>query len=477
MHAKTQRRNEIHVFLCVFASLRAIFFYFHQTLTSMFSRRYISITIIVFIAQIFAVESQIPKKGDAFPLWKEGYLDLHHINTGRGDVAYYIFPDGTTMLFDAGEQDPTDPRTHSARNTMIRPNNSKRAYEWIAHYIKQVAPSTRKLVINYAILSHFHEDHMGSFYQNAPRSAKGNYALTGITGIAELIPVEVLLDRGYPAYNIPYDMKSAAFEERLKANPSSYKYWRTMNNYFSFVNQREKEKLSTGNVLAGSRTQVHMRYASLKFPTFFVRSVKCNGRIWTGNDTTTTEHFPMFRPDDPKTHPTENALSQVITINYGDFVYYTGGDLPGNIGYGQPSWMDMETPVAKAVGAVDIATMDHHGNRDALNEFMVRTLRPRVWIEQVWSSDHPGHEVLIRATTPFLYEGPRDIFATNMMQANRDVIGPLIDRSYKSQQGHILVRVLPGGKSYYVIILDDAVETLQVKDVFGPYEVKSKSKI
>ena len=136
----------------------------------------------------------------------------------------------------------------------------------------------------------------------------------------------------------------------------------------------------------------------------------------------------------------------------------------------------METPVSKAVGRVDIATMDHHGNRDALNEFMVKTLRPRIWIQQVWSSDHPGHEVLIRATTPFLYEGPRDIFATNMLQANKDVIGPLVDRSYKSQQGHIVVRVLPGGKSYYVIILDDTVDSLRVKDVFGPYDVLPKSK-
>jgi hypothetical protein len=105
---------------------------------------------------------------------------------------------------------------------------------------------------------------------------------------------------------------------------------------------------------------------------------------------------------------------------------------------------------------------------------MVKTFRPRVWIEQVWSSDHPGHEVLIRLTTPYLYKGPRDLFATNMLQANKDVIGPLIDRSYKSQQGHILVRVLPGGKTYYVIIVDDTKEKLQVKDVFGPYEANEK---
>src|SRR5688572_21737197 len=118
------------------------------------------------LSQISGVQSQVPVKGDTALSWKEGYLDLHHINTGRGDVAYYIFPDGTTLLFDAGEQDPTDPRTLSARNSVIRPNNNKRPYEWVAHYIRQVAPANRKPVINYAIISHFHEDHMGSFYEN-----------------------------------------------------------------------------------------------------------------------------------------------------------------------------------------------------------------------------------------------------------------------------------------------------------------------
>ena len=422
----------------------------------------------------FITRSQIPAKGDTMLLWKEGYLDLHHINTGRGDAAYYVFPDGTTLLFDAGEQDPTDERTHSPRNTKIRPNDSKRPYEWIANYIRQVAPPNRQTVINYAILSHFHDDHMGAYYENAPRSKKVDYVLTGITGVGELFTIEVLLDRGYPAYNIPYDMKSKEFETRLKNNAESFGYWKTIDNYFSFIKQREKQNLKNGNVDAGSRSQISMRYNASKYPGFFVRGIKSNGKIWNGRDSGLTEHFSMFRPDDPKTHPTENALSQVITINYGNFIYYTGGDIPGNISYGQPKWMDMETPVAKAVGRVDIATMDHHGNRDALNEFMVQTLRPRVWIDQVWSSDHPGHEVLIRATTPFLYEGARDIFGTNMLQANRDVIGPLIDRSFKSQQGHIMVRVLPGGGSYYAIILDDATEKIKVKEIFGPYETKAK---
>ena len=59
-----------------------------------------------------------------------------------------------------------------------------------------------------------------------------------------------------------------------------------------------------------------------------------------------------------------------------------------------------------------------------------------------------------------------------MLEANKIVIGPLIDRSYKSQQGHIVVRVLSGGKVYYVIILDDSDADMKVKSVFGPYTSK-----
>jgi hypothetical protein len=62
-----------------------------------------------------------------------------------------------------------------------------------------------------------------------------------------------------------------------------------------------------------------------------------------------------------------------------------------------------------------------------------------------------------------------------MLEANKIVIGPLIDRSYKSQQGHILVRVMPGGNAYYLIILDDTKPDLRVKSVFGPYISKTKT--
>ena len=45
-----------------------------------------------------------------------------------------------------------------------------------------------------------------------------------------------------------------------------------------------------------------------------------------------------------------------------------------------------------------------------------------------------------------------------MLDANRLVIGPLLDR-LKSAQGHIVVRVEPGGDTFRVIVLDDSAES------------------
>jgi hypothetical protein len=41
------------------------------------------------------------------PAWNEGSLYIHHISTGRGNASYFVMPDGTTILIDAGEADPS----------------------------------------------------------------------------------------------------------------------------------------------------------------------------------------------------------------------------------------------------------------------------------------------------------------------------------------------------------------------------------
>src|SRR5690606_5381114 len=95
------------------------------------------------------------KEGDVYPVWTDGYMDIHHINTGRGECVFAILPDGTTMMIDAGEIGP------SPRVTDARPDDSKSAGAWIVQYIHHMMQPLPDKVLDYIFLTHFHKDHMG----------------------------------------------------------------------------------------------------------------------------------------------------------------------------------------------------------------------------------------------------------------------------------------------------------------------------
>lgn len=428
---------------------------------------------IALLLSVINVSLHAQNIGRSLPAWKEGYLDIHHINTGHGDAAFYIFPDGTTMLLDAGEMDPTSERINSERNSPMHPNNQKRSHEWIVDYIKRIHPRPSESTVDYAVITHFHDDHFGCLYPGAASSSEGNYILSGITGVGHYLKIKKIVDRGYPEYDYPYTIKSDAVKKKAMAHPGSANDYKSLLNYITFVEYNVNHAgMKAEKFIAGSDTQIGLTLKPERFQNFKVQNIKSNGTIWNGKDHETIEYFPALSTG--LYVPGENQLSLALRIDYGDFRYYTGGDCPGIADLGAPQWNDVETPMSKAIGEVDVAVMDHHGNRDAHNEFNVKTLRPRVWIQQTWSSDHPGHEVLRRVTSTYLYPGPRDLFATNMLEANKNVIGPALSDAYKSMDGHIVVRVIPGGKSYYVFILNDENEANEVQAVHGPYETKVK---
>ncbi|HMI64236.1 MAG TPA: hypothetical protein VK518_25140, partial [Puia sp.] len=217
--------------------------------------------------------SDIATPGQPLPAWKEGYLDLHHINTGRGNAAFYILPDGTSILFDAGELDPSDPRTTSKRNTPIRPDDSRKPYEWIVNYIRQV---NKMNFIDYAVISHFHDDHFGAWYPSIPLSADKKFALTGITGVGELLPIHDLLTRDY---NYP-----VSFDRALSQLPRDNHYVKTWDNYMNFIHDQSSKGMQMEFLKAGSRSQIRLLHRPAAFPGCYVQNVKSNGWIWTGKD-------------------------------------------------------------------------------------------------------------------------------------------------------------------------------------------------
>jgi len=401
-------------------------------------------TVAAFAAIVLGAFGQQP--GDSLPPWTPGTLDIHQINTGRGNSAFLHFPDGTTMLLDAGELGATGPRY-----TSPRPDASRTPGDWIARYIRHMLAQDPSPVLDYAYLTHFHDDHMGG--NPAAKSGKGGYKLTGITEVGEQLPIRTMIDRGWPDYNYPAPLTGPMME-----NYRAFLSWQSKNN------SMKVERLQPGR-----NDQIVLRRDHARYPNFEVRNIAANGEVWTGVATVARAQHPRIADLKPEDYPTENMCSLVIRISYGKFDFYSGGDIPGVRRDDDPPWRDMETPVAKAVGPVEVAVTDHHGNRDSQSAFFLSVLRPQVILEPVWSSDHPGHDVLDRMLSQRTYPGPRDIFATNMLEANRLVIGPLLDR-LKSAQGHIVVRVAPGGDTFRVFILDDTAETYRIQSVHGPYQ-------
>lgn len=382
------------------------------------------------------------------------------------------------MLLDAGELDPTNPRVVSPRNTKARPNDSRPPYEWIARYIQRVAVHRSPCAIDMALITHFHDDHLGAVSALARPSRSGAFKLTGITGVGELVPIRTLFDRGYPEYDYPISLGGDELKALIEAYPhleeAVAEFALTMENYRSFIAWHQAhDGLKMARFVPGRADQIVLLRRPDAYPGFEVRNICANGQVWTGLGTDVRQAIPPISSLGLRDLPDENICSCAVRIRYGRFTYFSGGDIPGVVELDMPAWFDLETSVAEAVGAVDVHVMNHHGYRNTHNPFFVKTLRPRVIVQQNWSADQPGHGVLKRLTSTWLYPGPRDLFATDMLEATRIVIGEALDQAYKSMHGHILVRVDPGGAQYRVIILDDSDEALRVKAVYGPYESRS----
>ncbi|MFS4457377.1 ComEC/Rec2 family competence protein [Maribacter sp. 2304DJ31-5] len=379
-------------------------------------------------------------KADYLLKWEEGFLDIHHINTGSGDTSFMVLPDGTTLLFDAGNLNKAEFEEHVGplKATAPVPNDSLSAAGWIARYIKNLFPKNIEPTIDYALISHFHSDHYGSLME-----------------LGENLKIKKIIDRDYPDYDFPFDIRKQLSSDR------------TFQEYLAFI---EENPVEVASLQVGKSSQISLLNTP-DYPDFKVIGVKSNATIWTGKGEDTFEYFTKEEMISYyKGRYNENPLSLAIKISYGNFDYFTGGDNTGLQGYGHPEWFDVEAPMAKAVGKVEAMTLNHHGNRDATNGFFVETLDPKVVVQQLWCSDHPGQEVYQRLIYKDGEMEERDIFSTNMHPETLVTYGPWFKDNYKSTQGHVVIRVLPKGNQYYVYVLEE--ENMAIKQKHGPYVTK-----
>jgi len=328
--------------------------------------------------------------------------------------------------------------TNDEEIAVPRPNAQRRPGQWIARYIQRHSKEGHSAKIDYLLVTHIHPDHMGDVNANSPWSSSGKYRLGGVTDLAEDIAIGCVLDRGFidyvnikPLYQVPIT-----------------------ENYLAYLADRTAKGLCVESVEVGSATQIKTKKGYFE-GGFEVRNIASSGFVWSGVAQEKRNLVPAsLAPGDA---PNENMASVAITLKYGKFSYLTAGDLTSYTHDGDQPWQDIFTAVSKVSGRVDVASAPHHGMFDGLSAESVRNLRPRVWVIQSWHLSHPDMLQLERMQSQRLYKGPRDILATNIMRETYLTQKRLM-RNLKSIEGHVIIRVYPGGQEYQVFVTDNKDE-------------------
>lgn len=462
------------------------------------------------------------------PVWQRGFLDIHHLRVGTSVCTFVVFPDGTTMLIDAGDKNYTAlaPDVQSIVQPP-HPNDSKTIAEWILDYVQHFWPhkkldqewnvdnhgddeSDKKIYkLDYALITHFHKDHMGTISEGIwPKSKSGNFLKTGITWIAEdeSITIGTMIDRNYPHYNVPIsDLRN---------------YNEDMDNYLKFVQENKRgEKIQMEGFQVGSYQQI--RPLATVSPSSQRKGLLCSdGQVSVPTTSTTASskefrciHFMVrnikanlnFSPALPDNQHVfaipdtgllvdqetgkwnENKLAIAIVMEYGNFAYYGGSDQEHRDFEGSEN-IDTVTPVAMAAGRVDVATLNHHGY--GTNDAYFRYLDPTVMILPGWHLNHPP-----KAVSPILRRhknkntGQRRYwFSTYRHPDNEPTADD--DVTWDASHGHVVVRVYPpvplpkeNGKDdrtslpsqeqeYQVYVLNGQRD---VQSVHGPFVANAKN--
>jgi beta-lactamase superfamily II metal-dependent hydrolase len=354
--------------------------------------------------------------GSPLSAWTPGTLDIHQIAAGRGNAALIILPDGASVLVDAGAAGDGVAETEPHLAGAPTPGAA------IGRYIKRHLKAAK---IDYAVITHFHPDHMG-----------------GLADVYKEIPFTTLLDRGWPDYSYPAPQPEAlaAYQKFVKSSGVAM----------------ERFKPGLAGQIAPKSTQVE------------IRNIIVNGEMWRGTRDDTLPLFPQLSRLTKADYPTENMCSAGFRLQYGAFRYFTGGDLPGAADPGYPAWNAPETSIGAVVGPVDVQVVSQHGSMGEAPDSFLAATQSRVFVIPSWAPGHPAPDTLKRIMNSRFPPQKKFVFATDLRPSAKTVIGQRATQ-LAGPPGHIVVRVDPGGKQYTVYVLDNSDTHDLIRAVAGPF--------
>ena len=369
------------------------------------------------------LQPPIAQVGATLPGWQEGMLDIHAVNTGRGECTFIIYPDGTTLLVDAGDLFGYKPSKYEP--VPARPSDEEEPWQVYADYIRHFLPEGHDR-LDYCLITHYHMDHYGHIGKGRKMHPDGGYALAGPTGLYSIVPFDRVIDRSWPNY--PDD-------ESLK----------TLKNYRLFIQYNsEHNGLIPEHFNVGTDKQLAPVYHPETYPGFSIFGYAASGLVWNGSAVIDTK----------AKH--ENGLSCAFLLSYGKFDYFTSGDM---------NQQNTCKAVAKAIGRkIEAMKAHHHMSNEASYAIEAEVYQPQVVVTQsFYERDIQPNQNIIKE-----YSGKHDMFFTNLPMTLVNA-SPEIYKDCKCEGGHIVIRVAPDG-DFYVYVLDDTDKEYTVKSIYGPYK-------
>jgi len=400
--------------------------------------------------RLYASGKTDPQVGRAWKGWKPGHFQVHFIYTGVCESAFYIFPDGTTMLLDCGDHNAVG---RGELAVPVLPSPDRHAGEWIARYVQRVNPNGCD--VDYMMLSHYHSDHAGStgFYASKEIRDGGEYCLSGFSQAAETLHFHKAIDRAWPGFDDPLPMDDAYDTGTVEQMKTFYRY------------AQKHQGMSVEKFRLGATDQIVPLRGRCR--EFSVRNICANGRICAPDGTVTDLYADRIRKYGLK-DVNENGMSLGMVFSYGPFRFFTAGDFSDSWKLEDGSTFRIEDALANVCGRADVAKINHHGHH-AMSHKLVSTLQSKVYVSCVWDQLHNTEDSCEIIADRTAYSDDRilcpGIFPAERRAADKGMsfMEDIPSESYEGS--HIVLDVEPGGKQYSINYLTAEDESMTVKSV------------